>query len=201
MSIAFSKESLKLSQDLEVLTGENALLCYQCKRCTLGCPSAYAMRMKPHEMMRALQLGLKEEIYWSGVIWICISCETCNTRCPQKINILRVINGLRELALAKKVDYYNPYPAIPGFHRLFISLAARFGRMYELGLALLINLKMLTPFKDIDLAAAMLRKGRLRLIPHSSRGAKKLRQLMAQIRKLEQSDGRGEENPSPPFGK
>jgi len=84
MSIAFSKESLKLSQDLQVLTGENALLCYQCKRCTLGCPSAYAMRMKPHEMMRALQLGLKDEIYWSGAIWICISCETCNTPVSSK---------------------------------------------------------------------------------------------------------------------
>jgi len=188
MSIAFSKESLKLSQDLQVLTGENALLCYQCKRCTLGCPSAYAMRMKPHEMMRALQLGLKDEIYWSGAIWICISCETCNTRCPQKINILRVINGLRELALAKKVDYYNPYPAIPGFHRLFMSLAARFGRMYELGLALLINLKMLTPFKDIDLATPMLRRGKLKPFPHSSRGVKELRQVMGRIQKLEQNE-------------
>ena len=201
MSVVFSKESLKFARELQSLTGENVMLCSQCKRCTLSCPSAYAMRMKPHELIRALQLGLAEEIYWSGTIWTCLSCETCNTRCPQKVNVLRVIHGLRELALGRKVDYYNPYPAIPAFHRTFMSLVNRYGRMYQLGLAFLTNLEMLTPFKDIDLATAMLRKGRLRLLPRSSRGAKKLQQLMAQIRKLEQSDGRGEENHSPPFGK
>ena len=185
MSVVFSKESLKFARELQSLTGENVMLCSQCKRCTLGCPSAYAMRMKPHELMRALQLGLAEEIYWSGTIWTCLSCETCNTRCPQKVHVLRVIHGLRELVLGRKVDYYNPYPAVPAFHRTFMLLVGRFGRMYQLGLAFLTNLRMLTPFKDIDLAAAMFRKGRLRLLPRSSRGAKKLRQLMAQIRKLE----------------
>jgi len=143
------------------------------------------MRMKPHELMRALQLGLREEIYWSGAIWTCVSCETCNTRCPQKINILRMINGLRELSFAGKGDYYNPLPAVPGFHRLFLSMVARYGRMDELRLGFLTNLNMLTPFKDIDLAATLLRKGKGRLFPRSSRGARELRKVMARIRELE----------------
>jgi heterodisulfide reductase subunit C len=185
MSVVFSKETLQLAQDLQSLTGENVRLCYQCKKCTLGCPSAYAMRMKPHELMRAIQLGLTEEIYWSGMIWICLSCETCNTRCPQDINILRVIDGLREMAISKKVDYYNPHPAIPAFHRVFMALVKRFGKVYELGLALLLNLIMLTPFKDIDLASPMLMKGKLKPLPHFSRGAKELRQVMTRIRDLE----------------
>lgn len=183
MSIVFSKENLKLGRDLQALTGENVMLCYQCKKCTLGCPSAYAMRMKPHELMRALQLGLAEEVYWSGTIWICLSCETCNTRCPQDINILRVIDGLREMS--KRFEYYNPYPVIPSLHRIFMGLVERFGKVYELGLALLINLRMLTPFKDIDMAAPMLLKGKLKPFPHMSHGAKELRQVMAKIRKLE----------------
>ena len=185
MNVVLSKESLKLNPDLQALTGDNVMLCYQCKKCTLGCPSAYTMRMKPHEMMRAIQLGLTEEIYWSGIIWICLSCETCNTRCPQDINILRVIDGLREMAMAKKVDYYNPYPTLPALHRIFMALVKRFGKVYELGLALLINLRMLTPFKDIDMASPMLMKGKLKPFPHFSRGAKELRQVMAKIRKLE----------------
>jgi heterodisulfide reductase subunit C len=184
MTVIFSKENLKLTQDLQSLTGENVMLCYQCKKCTLGCPSAYAMRMKPHELMRAIQLGLTEEIYWSGTIWICLSCETCNTRCPQGINILRVIDGLREMS--KRMEYYNPYPAIPAMHRIFLTLLGRFGRIYELGLALLINLRMLTPFKDIDMASPMLMKGKLKLLPHRSRGAKELQKVMARIRSLEQ---------------
>ena len=185
MSVVLSGEAIKLAGDLQSLTGENVMLCYQCKKCTLGCPSAYAMKMRPHELMRAAQLGLMEEIYWSGTIWICLSCETCNTRCPQDINILRVIDGLRELALAKKVDYYNPVPSLPVFHRIFMALVERFGRVYEMGLASLLNLAMLRPFKDIDMAAPMLTKGKLKLLPHFSHGRKELQKVMARIRQLE----------------
>ena len=185
MSVALSKESLKLAQDLHASTGENVMLCYQCKKCTLGCPSAYLMSMRPHELMRAIQLGLKENVFWSGTIWVCLSCETCNTRCPQGINILRVIDGLREMTISKKVDYFHPYPAIPAFHRIFLYFVERFGKVYELGLALLINLKMLTPFKDMDMASPMLMKGKLKPFPHFSRGGGELRKVVARIRKLE----------------
>ena len=58
MSVVLSGETLKLAKDLESLTGENVMLCYQCKKCTLGCPAAYTMKMRPHELMRATQLGL-----------------------------------------------------------------------------------------------------------------------------------------------
>jgi len=185
MNAVLSRDSLKFTQDLQALTGENVMLCYQCKKCTLGCPSAYRMNLRPHELMRAIQLGMNENVFWSGTIWICLSCETCNTRCPQGINILRVIDGLREMVFSKKADYYNPFPAVPAFHRIFLYLVERFGKVYELGLALLINLRMLTPFKDIDMAAPMLLKGKLKLLPHFSRGAKELRQVMARIRELE----------------
>ena len=183
MTIAFSKENLKFARDLEALTGEKALLCDQCKKCTMSCPSAYAMRMKPHELMRAVQLGLSEEIYWSGTLWICLSCEACNTLCPQGIDILRLVNGLRELS--KKAGVYNPYPAIPALHRIFMALVKRFGRVYPLGLILLTHLGMLTPFKDMDMASPMLWKGKLRILPHKTHGAKELRQVMARIGKLQ----------------
>jgi len=183
MTVALSKENLKLARDLQSLTGENVMLCTQCKKCTLGCPSAYAMSMKPHELMRAIQLGLDEEVYWSGTIWICLSCETCNTRCPQGINIPRVIDGLREMS--SEVGHYNPYPFMPALHQIFLALVKHFGKVYELGLAVLINLRMLTPFKDIDMAAPMLLKGKLKPLPHTSKGAKELRQVMARIKEIE----------------
>lgn len=64
----FSKEAFNLSRRLQTMTGENAMLCYQRKKSTLGCPSAYAMKIKPHELMWAIQLSLEREIYWSGTI-------------------------------------------------------------------------------------------------------------------------------------
>jgi heterodisulfide reductase subunit C2 len=187
MNVMISGETLAFAKKLQSLTGENVMLCYQCRKCTLGCPSAYTMKMKPHELMRAAQLGLEEAIFWSGTIWTCLSCETCNTRCPQDIHILRVIDGLRELSMSGKVDYYNPQPAIPALHRIFMALVERFGKVYELGLAVLINIRMLTPFKDVEMALPMLMKGKLKPLPHSSLGVKELRRVMARIRKIEQN--------------
>ncbi len=188
MTTVLTKENLKLAQNLQHLTGENVMLCYQCRKCTLGCPSAYAMRMKPHELMRAIQLGREEEIYWSGTIWICLSCETCNTRCPQDINILRVIDGLREISFSPGFDTYNPQPFIPALHRIFMGFVEHFGRVYELGLAMLIGMRMLRPFKDIDMAPAMFLKGKLKPLPHLSHGRKELQKVMARIRELERQE-------------
>jgi heterodisulfide reductase subunit C len=143
------------------------------------------MVLKPHEMMRALQLGLKEEVFQSGTIWICLSCETCNTRCPEDINIVRGIDGLRELVMSRQVDYFNPHPEIPSMHRLFLKLVERYGRVYEMGLAFIMNLKMVDPFKDIDMAWPMLTKGKLKLRPHKTRGVEEYRRVVSKIRKIE----------------
>jgi heterodisulfide reductase subunit C len=189
MSVLLSKTQLTLARDLQALTGENALLCYQCKKCTLGCPSADSMRMKPHELMRAIQLGLTKEIYWSGMIWICLSCETCNTRCPQDIDILRLIDGLREMA--KRFEYYNPDPDIPGMYQIFMGLVNCFGRVHELSLAFLTQLRMLVPFKDIDLMTSMLMKKKLRLLPPRSKGTEELRKVLRNIEETERSKSVG----------
>jgi len=173
-----------LAKRLLRITGENAMLCYQCKKCTLGCPSAYAMKMKPHELMRALQIGLEDKVFWSGTIWICLSCETCNTRCPQGINILKLIDGLRTFSF--KREYYNPVPELPIMHHLFLQLVRRFGRIYELGLVFILNLKMVNPLKDIDMAMPMFRRRRLRIFPHRSEGVRELRQVMSRLKAMEE---------------
>jgi hypothetical protein len=48
-------------------------------------------------------------------------------------------------------------------------------------------LGMLTPFKDMDIASPMLRRGKLKLFPRKSRGVKELRQVMARIAKIERA--------------
>ncbi len=183
MRVELTEDRGRLAERLQVITGENVMLCYQCKKCTLGCPSAYAMKLKPHELMRALQLGLENQVLWSGTMWICLSCETCNTRCPQDINILKLIDGLRTYYLHR--EYYNPVPELPMMHRLFLKLARRYGRIYELGLVFILNLKMVNPLKDIDMALPMFLRGRLRPFPHRSEGGKELRQVMSRLKAIE----------------
>ncbi len=189
MTAPTAQEHPGLAEDLQRLTGQDVMLCDQCMKCTLGCPTAYTMKMKPHEMVQAIQLGLIQEIYWSGTIWMCLSCEVCNTCCPQGINILRVIDGLR--AMSKEVEHYNPQPGVPAMHKIFLSLVERFGRAYEPGLALLVNLRMLTPFKDIDIVSPLFSRGKLKLFPRKSHGVKKLRRMMSRVRELEKPGANG----------
>ncbi len=185
MTHFFSEPDLNFARDLKKMTGEDVMRCSHCGKCTLACPSAYAMKMKPDELMQAIQLGMKEEVFWSGILWTCVSCETCSTRCIDGIDILRVIDGLRQMAFSKKLVYYDPLPAVPSYHRLFLFWVTRFGRLYELGLIAFNDLKMLTPFREINLLADLLRKRKLKLLPDPSRGRKELRQLMTRIRKME----------------
>jgi heterodisulfide reductase subunit C len=184
--IDLTKESRRFCRGVQDLTGENVDLCYQCRKCSLGCPTAYEMSLKPHEMMRAIQLGLEEEVFESGIIWMCISCETCNTRCPQNINIVRVIDGLRELVMSGRVNYFNPYPEIPAMYRLFLKLIQRYGWVYDVGLISILNLKMVDPFKDIDIEWPLAMKGRRKLLPRKSGGVDELRRIVSKIRHMEE---------------
>ena len=41
-----------LSKRIRQECGENVYLCYQCERCSSGCPTVPAMRYRPAQMMR-----------------------------------------------------------------------------------------------------------------------------------------------------
>ena len=160
---------------VESLSGQQIQNCYQCGKCTAGCPSAYAMDLGPRQIMRAIQLGLEEEILRSSTIWLCISCQTCSARCPREIDIARVMESLRVLAIARGT---RPAEREVGlFHRLFLRLVKRWGRMYELGLGASYNLLSGHPLANMSIFPQMLLKGKLRLLPSRPRGASEVRAI------------------------
>ena len=77
--------------------------CYQCYTCTAGCPVAYAMDYYPHQVMRMVQLGVREKLLSCSTIWLCAACETCNTRCPNGVELVNVMDTLREMAIEEGV--------------------------------------------------------------------------------------------------
>jgi len=91
---------------VECLSGQSNLLsCYQCGKCSAGCPLASHMDILPNQIIRYAQLGMKDELINSSAIWICVSCMTCNTRCPKGINIAEIIESLRLFKLRKRHDH------------------------------------------------------------------------------------------------
>jgi len=127
------------------------------------------MDLGPRQIMRLIQMGLKKEVMQSTTIWLCVSCETCSSRCPAKIDIARVMESLRILAAAegspaaeKQVDL---------FHRTFLNTIRRYGRAHEFSLAAAYTLKSRNLFGNLGAAQTMFSKGKLVIMPPKVGGA------------------------------
>ncbi len=182
-TIAISPQS-ELRTFVERQSGQNVLDCYQCGKCSAGCPADYAMDLGPRRIMRAIQLGLKKEVLESSTIWLCLSCETCSARCPAKIEIARIMESLRWLAETEKSK-----PAeknIKTFHRVFLGVVERFGRLHELSLAALYNLFSRHLFANIRLVPGMLRRGKIAILPPVTKGASEVRKVFHSVKALEE---------------
>ncbi len=169
---------------VEELSGQNVRNCYQCGKCSAGCPIAEDMELPPNQVMRLLQLGLVDEALRSKTIWLCASCETCTTRCPREVDLAAVMDALRNLAIRKGVR--SPERAITLFNRIFLSIVKRYGRVFEMELIGRFNTGTLNFFKDIMKAPKLFFKGRLKLWP-SFTGRKTANPVFKDVERLQAS--------------
>ena len=93
---------------VEEISGQDLLSCYQCGKCSAGCPMVFAMDILPNQIIRLAQLGLEEEIGKSKTIWLCASCITCGARCPRGVDLSKVMEALRILTLRKNINNIEP---------------------------------------------------------------------------------------------
>ena len=87
------------------LSGQNLMACYQCGKCSAGCPMAAYMDILPNQIIRLAQLGFEEELLNSKAIWMCASCLACNTRCPKGVQIAEIIESLRQIELRARHEH------------------------------------------------------------------------------------------------
>ena len=192
MTIRLTSEKGKETGDLsfarEVKEKSQAHLerCYQCVACSSGCPVAYAMDYPPHQIIRMTQLGLKDRVLDSTTIWLCASCETCATRCPNDIDIVKVMDTLRQIALR---EGRTQQTKLPLFHSTFLDGIRSNGKIHELMLILRYTLssgdifKFKKLFNDMILGAKMFLKGKLAILPSRIKGAKEVRRIFQETEK------------------
>jgi heterodisulfide reductase subunit C len=149
--------------------------CYQCGKCSNGCPVTFAMDILPHELIRMFQLGMTEEVLRSKTIWVCSSCETCFTRCPNEIEIPKLMDDLKEEVLKK--ERKPAQEDVARFHKVFLNNIKMFGRINETLLMGVYQIKSSWSdmikgridfkglFKNAGLGLSMLKRGRLSLFP------------------------------------
>ena len=143
--------------------------CYQCKKCSAGCPMTFAMDLLPDQVIRLALLGQTERLLRSRTIWVCASCVTCTTRCPNGIDIAGVMDWLKEEAV--KQGAVVEQPEVAAAHRFFLeSIRRGGGRLSEMALMqrfMIYKLRRQPNLQEIldnaKLGWALFKRGRLRL--------------------------------------
>jgi heterodisulfide reductase subunit C len=162
-------------------SGQNLLACYQCQKCSAGCPVAYAMDILPNQIIRMVQFGLRENVLSSHTIWICASCYTCSVRCPNDIDIAKIMDTLRQVASGSEIK-----PAekdIPVFHSVFLDSIKSKGRIHELGLIWQYKAKTRDFMKDAVLGWKMVKKGKIKLLPSKFGGGREIKGIFNRYEK------------------
>ena len=156
-----------------------AAACYQCRKCTNGCPVTFAMDLYPDQVIRKVILGQKDEVLRCGTIWVCASCETCTTRCPNNVKIAEIMDCLKEMATRQKIAV--PQPQVRILSETFLKNIRRHGRVFEGELMaeyLITSGQLMPKFKDgtlmddMKLGINLLRKGKMSVIPKIHKGRK-----------------------------
>jgi heterodisulfide reductase subunit C len=147
----------------------------------VGCPVAGQTDSPPSEIIRRLQLGAGDELLQTGLIWTCLSCDTCYARCPNEINFAAVIDALRSIALEKGVPKPEGNP--PLFNRLFLNTVKQYGRAYDLQMIALYKLGTGDMMADTDKFPTMLKKGKMALLPPSGADKGKVQRIFKQLPK------------------
>lgn len=168
-------------EDIEREVGFQVRNCYQCGKCSAGCPVSFAMDYTPRQIIRMLQLGLTEEALKSRTIWLCASCETCSTRCPQGIEPAKLMEALR--IEAKKVGYVSERN-VDVINDLMLKSIEGYGRLHELGIVLGFNLKTKQPMKDAESGPAFFTRGKISIMPHKIKDGGVVKKIFAKVRQM-----------------
>jgi heterodisulfide reductase subunit C len=167
--------------------GEEIFDCYQCYKCSAGCPISFEMDLLPHQIIRSVILNRKEKALSSKTIWLCASCETCTTRCPNEIDIAKVMDVLRQVQRESGMPAQEP--KVPIFHKAFLNSIKKKGRVHELTMIqqysqesgdLKEKIKTGTWKNDVKLGMKMFFRGKLKLLPPKCSGVKEVQKLFEQ---------------------
>lgn len=175
LTMTITELKTDLAEKIQSETGENVFLCYQCVKCTSGCPLAEYFDLAPNQVMRAAQLGQDEMVVNAKTTWLCAGCQTCTTRCPQGIDVAKVMDFMVKEALARGVTPKVPDVAL--FNKVFLRNVDILGRAYELGLIGEMNLRTGQPFKDVGMGLEMIGKGKIKLMPTFKRTPKQVKRV------------------------
>jgi heterodisulfide reductase subunit C len=167
---------------VEALSGTSVRRCFQCGKCSAGCPMATFMEHPPNRVVRLLQLGQWQRILAGRSIWYCASCETCSTRCPNKVHLASIMDALRKLSWDAEGASKESYVQLA--NKLFLQNIRSYGRQYEMRLAAVFNVKSGQFLKDLMLGPKLLAKGKLKMFHSKNKNLPEIEKIFTRIEEM-----------------
>lgn len=167
-------------EEIMELSGIDVSLCYQCQKCFFGCPVAKFMDLAPNVINRMVQYDFRARVLESSTIWLCASCVTCAVRCPNGIDIPKLMDTLKQLAL--KQDRRISENEIRLFHQLFLDNIKIKGRLNEFLLIKDLKVRTRKIFKDILVGIKLFFNGKLDLFSEKIKDTEEIKKIFEQSR-------------------
>jgi len=179
MIISQATMDIDFVRKVETLSGTSVRRCFQCGKCSAGCPMATFMEHPPNRVVRLLQLGQWQRILAGRSIWYCASCETCSTRCPNKVHLAAIMDALRKLSWDAEGPSKESYVQLA--NKLFLENIRSYGRQYELRLATVFNVKSGQFLKDMMLGPKLISKGKLKIFHKKNKNMPEIEKIFRRI--------------------
>ena len=160
----------QLIKDIVSITSQNPNLCYQCGKCSAGCPMRNYMDISPNQAVRFVQLGRYDIVLNSKTIWLCAGCMTCDSRCPKNFDLHKFMDAMRELAVQKGIKPKDK--KVAAFHKASLDQIEKHGKMNEFGLVFNYKLKTFDLMQDVENSPKMVLTGKLGFKPHNVKDKK-----------------------------
>lgn len=167
---------------VEKLEDVDVNLCYQCRKCTSGCPLTDFMDYTPTQIIHAVRLGLKDLVLNSNTYQLCIACGMCNTRCPQETGLYDIMEALS--VIARREGVKPKAVRVDKFFDVGMSNMRQFGRMYDFGVAAMHRLKTGNLTEDLGMGIKMFQKGKMELLP-AFQNSKEMKKIFKKVEEIE----------------
>lgn len=136
--------------------------------------------MRPSEIIRRLHLKAGNELLESDLVWMCVSCETCSTRCPMGIDVAAVMDALRKLAVERGASKQKGNVQL--FNKSFLKTVEIFGRTYDMAMIAAYKAGSGKFMDDTEKFPAMLAKGKIALLPTFAGDRKTVKRVFNKIK-------------------
>ena len=125
------KEAQALKDEVIERSGQNLSACYQCRRCASACSVGdETSGLTPDRLIRMITTGDRKNALNNELVWKCVSCYACGTRCHTELQTGRITETLKKMAKEQKLEPLNSKTA--HFHHEFFKSGVRWGRVNEM---------------------------------------------------------------------